>query len=54
MFIGDVKERRLSIALSLAEGTATNIDTYHRLVGMYQGLGEALAMFEQLLEQDNF
>ena len=42
----------MEIALALAEGRAINIESYHRLVGEYQGLGEALEMLDNLLQED--
>ena len=49
--IGKIKERRLEIALSLADGHAINIESYHRLVGQYQGLGEALDILDEILKE---
>ena len=49
--IGEVKRRRLEIALALADGHAINIESYHRLVGTYQGLGETLEMIDDLLSE---
>ena len=48
--IGNIKNRQLEIALSLADGGAINIEAYHRLVGINQGLGEALSMVDELLK----
>ncbi len=48
--IGLIKNRKLEIALSLAEGGALNIESYHRLVGVNQGLSEALSMIDQLID----
>ena len=50
--IGRLKTRRLEIALALADGHAINIESYHRLVGQYQGLGEALDILDELLKED--
>lgn len=50
-FIGKIKTRRMEIALALADGHAINIESYHRLVGTYQGLGEALDMLDELLNE---
>lgn len=50
--IGMLKQRREEIALSLADGNAVNIETYHRMVGIYQGLGEALDLLDELLKED--
>lgn len=41
----------MEIALALADGHAINIESYHRLVGTYQGLGEALAMLDEILQE---
>jgi hypothetical protein len=49
--IGMVKERRLELALSLADGHAINIESYHRLVGQYQGLGEALDILDNIMKE---
>lgn len=50
--IGMLKSRREEIALSLADGNAINIETYHRMVGIYQGLGEALDILDELLKEE--
>ena len=49
--IGKIKERRLELALSLADGYAINIESYHRMVGTYQGLGEALDILDDILAE---
>ena len=49
--IGKLKERRLELALSLADGYAINIESYHRMVGTYQGLGEALDILDAILTE---
>lgn len=49
--IGKLKARRLEIALALADGNAINIESYHRLVGTYQGLGEALDTLDDLMNE---
>ena len=49
--IGRLKERRLELALSLADGYAINIESYHRRVGQYQGLGEALDILDDILTE---
>ncbi len=49
-----IQKRRAEIAFALADGHAVNIESYHRLVGTYQGLGEALEFINELLEdKDN-
>lgn len=49
--IGRLKARRLELALSLADGYAINIESYHRMVGQYQGLGEALDVLDDILTE---
>ena len=49
--IGRLKARRLELALSLADGYAINIESYHRMVGQYQGLGEALDILDDILTE---
>ena len=51
--IGKLKNRQLEIALSLADGGAINIESYQRLVGVNQGLGEALNMIDELLKEQD-
>ena len=51
--IGKIKERRLELALSLADGYAINIESYHRMVGTYQGLGEALDILDNILNDED-
>jgi len=51
--IGKLKNRRLEIALSLAEGGAINMESYHRLVGINLGLAEALDMIDELLKEQD-
>ena len=51
--IGKLKNRRLEIALSPAEGGAINIEAYHRLVGINLGLAEALDMIDELLKEQD-
>jgi hypothetical protein len=50
--IGMIKRRREELALSLADGNAINIESYQRMVGQYQGLGEALDMLDELLKEE--
>lgn len=49
--IGMIKTKRMEIALALADGNAINIESYHRLVGQYQGLGEVLDMLDNLMKE---
>ncbi len=50
--IDKIKVKRLEIALALADGCAVNIESYHRLVGEYRGLGEALEFIDDLLAEE--
>jgi hypothetical protein len=53
-FISAVKARQMEIAFSLAAGHATTFESYHRLVGEYQGLERSLEILNNLLkEEDN-
>lgn len=47
-----IQKRRAEIAFALADGHAVNIESYHRLVGTYQGLGEALEFINDLLAEE--
>ena len=49
--IGRLKERRLDLALSLADGHAINIESYWKLVGIYQGLGESLDILDEIMKE---
>tara|TARA_R110000868_G_scaffold319711_2_gene580668 strand:+ start:767 stop:946 length:180 start_codon:yes stop_codon:yes gene_type:complete len=51
--IGGIKFRQLEIAASLAAGNAANWEAYHRMVGMHQGLGEALQILDNLMKEDD-
>lgn len=51
--INGLKTRQAEIAASLAGGTATNWESYQRLVGHHQGLQEALDILNNLLKEDN-
>ena len=50
--IGEVKSRQAEIAASLAAGNAANWEAYHRMVGHYAGLQEALDILNNLMEED--
>jgi len=50
--IGGVKSRKAEIAASLAAGNAANWEAYHRMVGHYAGLQEALDILNNLMEED--
>jgi hypothetical protein len=51
--IGGVKSRQAEIAASLAAGNAANWETYHRMVGHYAGLQEALDILNHLMREDD-
>jgi hypothetical protein len=51
--IGGVKSRQAEIAASLAVGNAANWETYHRMVGHYAGLQEALDILNNLMKEDD-
>ena len=51
--IGGIKARQSEIAVSLAAGNAVNWETYHRMVGQYTGLQEALDILDSLLKEDD-
>ena len=51
--INQIKTRQAEIAASLAGGTATNWESYQRLVGQNLGLQEALDILNTLLKEDN-
>ena len=50
--ISAVQARRQELSASLAEGHADSFEKYNRLVGRYQGLGEALELLKNLLQDD--
>jgi hypothetical protein len=49
--IGGIKSRQAVIAASLAAGNAANWETYHRIVGHYSGLQEALDILDNLMKE---
>ena len=49
--IGGIKARQAEIAASLAAGHAANWESYHRMVGHFQGLEEALAILNDLMKE---
>jgi hypothetical protein len=51
--IGGVKARQAEIAASLAAGNAANWESYHRMVGHFAGLQEALDILNKLLKDDD-
>jgi hypothetical protein len=51
--IGGIKSRQAEIAASLAAGNAANWETYHRMVGHYAGLQEALDILNNLMREDD-
>ena len=51
--IGGIKSRQAEIAASLAAGNAANWETYHRMVGHFAGLQEALDILNNLMKEDD-
>ena len=51
--IGAISSRQAEIASSLAVGNAANWETYQRMVGQHAGLAEALAILNELMEDDD-
>lgn len=51
--IGAITSRQAEIASSLAVGNAANWETYQRMIGQYAGLGEALAILNELMKDDD-
>lgn len=51
--IGAIESRQQTIAQSLVNGNAINFETYQRLVGQHQGLGEALVILNDLLKESD-
>jgi hypothetical protein len=51
--IGGVKARQAEIAASLAAGNAANWESYHRMVGHFAGLQEALDILNKLLKDED-
>jgi hypothetical protein len=50
--IGGIKVKQAAIAASLAAGNAASWDSYQRMVGEHQGLGEALDILNNLIKED--
>ena len=48
--IASIKHSQSEISLSLAQGNAPTWESYQRMVGRYQGLGEALEILNNLLK----
>jgi hypothetical protein len=51
--IGGIKSRQAEIAASLAAGNAANWEAYHRMVGHFAGLQEALDILNNLMKEDD-
>jgi len=47
-----IKVRRAEVGESIADGNASNYESYQRLVGQRQGLQEALNILDNLLKED--
>ena len=52
-FIGMIKVQQAEIAASLAAGNAANWEAYHRMVGHFAGLQEALDILNNLMKEDD-
>ena len=50
--IGALEVRMAEIRLSLALGNAVNIESYHRMVGQYQGLQDTLDIINNMLKKE--
>ena len=50
--IGGLKVLQSEISLSLARGNAPTWETYHRMVGQYKGIQDALDLLDKLLKED--
>ena len=50
--IDAVKARQVVIEKSLAQGTASNFDSYQRLVGEYAGLAASIDIINNLLKEE--
>ena len=50
--IDAVKARQVVIEKSLAQGSASNFDSYQRLVGEYAGLSTAIDIINNLLKEE--
>lgn len=49
--ISAVKARQIEISNALARGTASNYESYQRLVGEYAGLQTALDIIDNILKE---
>jgi len=47
-----LEESKQEITEVLVSGTPVNFESYHRLVGQYQGLDEALNIINELIKKD--
>lgn len=50
--IDAVKARQVEIEKALAQGNASNYDSYQRLVGEYAGLATAIDIINNLLKEE--
>jgi hypothetical protein len=50
--IDAVKARQVAIEKALAQGSASNYDSYQRLVGEYAGLSTAIDIINNLLKEE--
>jgi hypothetical protein len=50
--ISAVEARKVAIEKALAQGTASNYDSYQRLVGEYAGLTASIEIINNLLKEE--
>jgi len=50
--ITNIQNEMAEIEVSLAEGCAVNIESYHRIVGTYQGLRRGIEMIDEFLKEE--
>ena len=50
--ISAVEARRVAIEKALAQGSASNYDSYQRLVGEYAGLTASIEIINNLLKEE--
>jgi len=51
--IGGIKASQGEIALSLARGNASSWEAYHRMIGQYEGLQQALDILDNLMKDED-
>lgn len=51
--IHKIKVRQAELKESMSVGVPSTFESYQRMVGEHQGLGEALTMIDNLLEEED-